>query len=68
MSQIAQAGGGKALTLDEIQDLPRLIDETETWIPSPPEPQSIWDRWEVLAAILGLLSIEWFVRRRLGLV
>jgi hypothetical protein len=68
MRQIAEAGGGKALSLDEIKSLPRLLSESEAWFQKKPEPQSIWDRWEVLALILGLLGAEWFIRRRLGLV
>lgn len=68
MAQIAKAGGGKALSLNEIKELPRLLNESEAWTQKKPEPQSLWDRWEVLAFILGLLSVEWFIRRRMGLV
>lgn len=68
MARIAEAGGGKALTLGEIKDLPRHLKEAEAWFQKKPEPKSLWDRWEVLAVILGLLSAEWFIRRRFGLV
>jgi hypothetical protein len=68
MADIAKAGGGKAISIDEFKQLPRLIDEAKAWQTAPPEPQSIWDRWPVLLAILGLLSLEWIVRRRTGLV
>ncbi|MGV3616811.1 MAG: VWA domain-containing protein [Fimbriimonas sp.] len=68
MARIAKAGGGKALSLSEIKDLPRLLKESEAWFQRKPEPQSLWDRWEVLAVILGFLSAEWFIRRRLGMV
>jgi len=30
--------------------------------------QSIWDRWWVMAGILGLLGAEWWLRRREGLL
>lgn len=68
MAQIAEAGGGKALSLNEIDQLPRLLRESRSWQQKKPEPQSIWDRWEVLALILGLLSLEWIFRRRGGFV
>lgn len=68
MERIAAAGGGKTLSLERIKDLPRLLKDSEAWFQKKPEPQSLWDRWEILAVILGLLSAEWFIRRRLGLV
>lgn len=68
MAQIAQAGGGKVLDLNEIAELPRLVDEAQSAGTKKPEPKSLWDRWEVLATILGLLGVEWIVRRRMGLI
>jgi hypothetical protein len=33
-----------------------------------PELQSLWDRWEFLIVFVALLTTEWFLRKRWGLV
>jgi len=68
MSQIATAGGGSVLTLPELNDLPEKLRHAENLFQQKTEPQSVWDRWPILATILGLLSIEWLLRRRMGMV
>lgn len=68
MRQIADVSGGKALDINEIQQLPSLINKASASRIQKPEPQSIWDRWEVLAFLTGLLGTEWFWRRRRALV
>ena len=68
MAQIATAGGGAALSLADLNGLPERLHHAETLFQQKSEPQSVWDRWPILATILGLLSIEWLLRRRMGMV
>jgi hypothetical protein len=68
MRQIAQAGGGEALSLGELDSLPQRLREAQSLLFTRTEPRPAWDRWWVLAALLGVLSLEWMVRRRLGMV
>lgn len=68
MSKIASSGGGKALALGDLKELPNLLRERELLLTKKVEPRSLWDRWPVLAFLLALLSVEWFVRRRHGLI
>lgn len=61
--------GGRAI---EVNDLPEVIRELqrrslERRLESP-ELESLWDRWEFLALFVALLSVEWFLRKKWGLV
>jgi hypothetical protein len=68
MRQLAAAGGGIAVTTAELRSLPdRLIAERESR-EKRPEPHTAWDRSWILAALLGVAAIEWWLRRRWGLV
>lgn len=61
--------GGRSIGVKEFPDVirelkSRAIDRrAET-----PELQSLWDRWEFLALFVGLLAVEWFLRKKWGLV
>ncbi|HZO90492.1 MAG TPA: vWA domain-containing protein [Chthonomonadaceae bacterium] len=67
MRQIAQAGGGEALRLDALQNLPEKLRAAEQAAVRKEEPRTAWDRGWVLALLLGLLTSEWLLRRRAGL-
>lgn len=68
MRQIALAGGGEPISLDHIHEFPEKLRQAEKSLLKKSEPQSLWDQWPVLATILALLTVEWFVRRRAGMV
>jgi hypothetical protein len=61
--------GGRAIAPSEFTDVVRMLQEkslekrAET-----PEMMSLWDRWEFLAAFVALLVVEWFLRKKWGLV
>jgi len=68
MQQIAAVGGGQSLQPSELNSLPEKLRSAELASVKVSEPRTLWDRWWVLAALLGLLTAEWLLRRRLGLV
>jgi len=68
MQQIAQAGGGEAMTLDTIRQLPDRLREARATLADKRQAKSAWDRGWVLALILGLLTLEWILRRRFGFI
>jgi hypothetical protein len=68
MRRIAAAGGGEALSLHDLRALPHKLREIHAASITKTEARPAWDRWWVLAGILGALSLEWGLRRRMGLV
>ncbi|MCW3051310.1 MAG: hypothetical protein JWN14_480 [Chthonomonadales bacterium] len=68
MQQIAAIGGGQLLQPTELNSLPEKLRSAELSSVKVSEPRTLWDRWWVLAALIGLLATEWLFRRRLGLI
>ena len=58
-----QSDGGRYFDIDEAADLPEVIEDLhqETRIRS--RPTSLWDNGTVLLLLVGLLSVEWAVRK-----
>jgi hypothetical protein len=68
MSSIADTTGGEAIAPSEIERLPELLAEFEQLSREEEDPVDVWDRMALFSAIIVLLSLEWFLRRRSGLV
>jgi hypothetical protein len=66
LRRIAAKSGGKVL--QGPKDLASMIDALPR-VFGPPEIKKapLWSRWWLLALLLGLLTVEWVYRRRLGL-
>lgn len=66
LRRISDLSGGT--TLRGSGDLSRLIARLPRAV-GPPEVKSVpaWSRWPLLLTLLGLLTVEWVMRRRLGL-
>jgi uncharacterized membrane protein len=68
MAALACASGGKAFTLEQHEGT-----QLSALFKTPPPAASeyrrnpLWDKWWCLATILGLLTIEWSVRRLAGM-
>ena len=68
MESVARTSGGKAFTLD--QPATTQISSLMTFPPASASEYRrtpIWDKWWCLGSILGLLTIEWGLRRLNGL-
>lgn len=68
LSEIARLTGGKALRLSSasLSDLPLL--EPPVVEVGRSQDQPLWDRWYYLVLMVGLLGLEWALRRRFGYV
>ena len=66
LEDVASASGGRVLK--DADALADLMNELPVTI-GPPEVrrQPIWSQWWLLILLLGLLTTEWFWRRRVGL-
>ncbi len=71
MYQIAQRSGGVVLEKDTPAALTRHLAETETFMPVIFEERvesELWRRYLFFIIILVLLTAEWFIRKRSGMV
>lgn len=66
MQQIAQASGGELVRLNQLDSFVRTLSDREIPI-AQPMVRSVWHTWGVFLLAIGLLSIEWGVRRWKGL-
>ncbi|MFG0328755.1 MAG: hypothetical protein ACF8PN_02545 [Phycisphaerales bacterium] len=63
---LAESTGGEVFEHDDWDEFTESIRKTAQARIVLPRPQDAWPRWWFLAALLGLLSSEWLIRRRLG--
>ncbi|GMU23653.1 MAG: hypothetical protein AMXMBFR13_37310 [Phycisphaerae bacterium] len=58
------SAGGKYLNVDEVDQLSGLIPSRTASLVLTGQPTLLWDRWWTLAAVVGLLGLEWLIRKR----
>jgi hypothetical protein len=69
LSAMTRQAGGKSLAPEELPELLRQIQsqpvevEVETQVKHTP-----WDSWPFFLIFVGLISTEWYLRKRWGLV
>jgi hypothetical protein len=68
LSQIARVTGGSEIPLSGLNELPARIRQFEESSRDKLKARDIWDRLPVFSVLVALLAVEWFLRRRLGLV
>ena len=68
MRQLAQISGGAVVSTEELGQMPRVLQRWEASRQLAHRREPIWDKWWVLGCMLGLLGIEWWQRRREGLL
>jgi uncharacterized membrane protein len=69
LAKLTAEAGGQGLAPEELPDLlERLKSRADEFEEEIVETITLWDRWPTLIAFVGLLSTEWFLRKRWGLV
>ncbi|GMQ82127.1 MAG: hypothetical protein BMS9Abin05_1570 [Rhodothermia bacterium] len=71
MRQIASRSGGFTLAVDQIDQLPELLSSLSSYQPTTSAVESetrLWRYLPFLIALLVFMSLEWFFRKRFGLV
>jgi hypothetical protein len=65
--QLAEQTGGRVLRPEELDKLPALLPDRSVRIPDD-VAQPIWDSGLFLWILVLILSVEWFWRKRAGLI
>jgi hypothetical protein len=68
VAEVANTTGGCEIPLERLEELPEKVRDFELSMREEAKPVDLWDRGFVFALLTGLLAVEWFVRRRSGLV
>ncbi|MDA0379589.1 MAG: VWA domain-containing protein, partial [Bacteroidetes bacterium] len=71
MRQIASRSGGAMVVSSDVSGLAEAIRSAATYRPATESSLSqirLWQRLPFLAVILLLLTLEWFFRKRWGMV
>jgi hypothetical protein len=68
LAAIAEQTGGKALTLEELDTLPRMVEAFALQADRTVDRVDAWDKPPVFLFFVIVLGCEWFARRRAGLV
>lgn len=69
LENIAAMTGGKGLVPEELPDfLKKLAEATEELQVQTEAKRTFWDTWPFFLVFVGLLGIEWYLRKRWGLV
>lgn len=57
------SAGGRYFELDELAELAELIPDLHEEVPIRSRPTTLWDNGWMLMWLVGLLSLEWFLRK-----
>jgi hypothetical protein len=69
LAAMTSEAGGAGLAPEELPDLlEQLQAKVQEFEEEIVESITLWDRWPPLVAFVGLLSTEWFLRKKWGMV
>jgi len=69
LANMTADAGGAGLAPEELPELlERLKEKAQEFDEEVVETVTLWDRWPTLVAFVGLLSGEWYLRKRWGMV
>jgi len=69
MEALAAMTGGRSIAPEQLPELlDQLAEQTEHLEEKIETKRTWWDTWPFFLALVGLLSVEWFLRKRWGLV
>ncbi len=69
MEALAAMTGGKSLVSEELSGaLEQLGSQGESLVETTEVKQNLWDTWLLFLTVVGILGVEWYLRKRWGLV
>ena len=68
LKELSSLSGGTALKPEELGDLLDRLKQKKLSSLSRTQVIPLWDNWGLLLLFVGLMSVEWFRRKKLGLV
>ena len=68
LSAIATATGGKVLKPEELLKELKTLDLRQFREFESQEEFRLWDNWPMLLLFVSVISLEWFIRRKMGMV
>ena len=68
MRKLAEISGGAVVKAEDVARMAEVVRRWEAARQIGHRQQAVWDRWWWMAAMLALLGVEWWLRRREGLV
>ena len=69
MENLAAMTGGQSLAPEQLPDLIRSLTEEPKYLDVQQETKkTFWDTWGFFLTLVGLMGVEWYLRKRWGLV
>jgi hypothetical protein len=68
LKELAAASGGTTVKPEELGNLIERLKQTNTQALTRIKVISLWDNWWLLVVFVGLMTVEWFIRKKRGLV
>jgi hypothetical protein len=68
LTDIAKLSGGQYFEANQLADLVAAIPDKTQIIEVREKPQPLWDKQGLLGALVGLLGVEWLLRKRFKLL
>jgi hypothetical protein len=68
MRKLAEISGGAVVKAEDVARMGEVVRRWEAARQIAHRQQPVWDRWWLLTGVLGLLGVEWWLRRKEGLI
>ncbi|WP_254513173.1 hypothetical protein [Anatilimnocola floriformis] len=68
LTNLAELSGGKYFSVNQLKELAAAIPDKSETIEVREKPDPLWDVRGMLFALVGLLGVEWFVRKQCKLM
>ena len=64
LKELAESSGGQYFDVDELDRLAQVVPDKTRQIEVREKPDPLWDNSRMMIALVGLLGVEWLVRKR----
>jgi len=68
MRRAAELSGGRYFGPESLAELPGAVPDLSRTVIEPGPLEPLWDRWWLLAGLVGTLAAEWALRKRWGMM